>query len=201
MLPDINLLPEYERENSFLYILFWIGLIISFILFGVLGYFYFTEKNSMKETDSLLQELYDEKSQLEEQLAALTTEEETDSIVNAATFIENHLIPTSAFIDELITMLPENGYLSNYNYTYQSVDIETQFETMGEAADYVSALLASNYVKDAMINEIYTFELSSEENEAGENEEEMFNVIPRYNVSYTIDVDQSFMREAGGGNE
>ena len=201
MLPDINLLPEYERENSLLYILFWIGLIISFILFGVLGYFYFTEKNSMKETDSLLQELYDEKSQLEEQLAALTTEEETDSIVNAATFIENHLIPTSAFIDELITMLPENGYLSNYNYTYQSVGIETQFETMGEAADYVSALLASNYVKDAMINEIYTFELSSEENEAGENEEEMFNVIPRYNVSYTIDVDQSFMREAGGGNE
>ncbi len=201
MLPDINLLPEYERENSLLYILFWIGLIISFILFGVLGYFYFTEKNSMKETDSLLQELYDEKSQLEEQLAALTTEEETDSIVNAATFIENHLIPTSAFIDELITLLPENGYLSNYNYTYQSVDIETQFETMGEAADYVSALLASNYVKDAMINEIYTFELSSEENEAGENEEEMFNVIPRYNVSYTIDVDQSFMREAGGGNE
>lgn len=201
MLPDINLLPEYERENSLLYILFWIGLIISFILFGVLGYFYFTEKNSMKETDSLLQELYDEKSQLEEQLATLTTEEETDSIVNAATFIENHLIPTSAFIDELITMLPENGYLSNYNYTYQSVDIETQFETMGEAADYVSALLASNYVKDAMINEIYTFELSSEENEAGENEEEMFNVIPRYNVSYTIDVDQSFMREAGGGNE
>lgn len=201
MLPDINLLPEYERENSLLYILFWIGLIISFILFGVLGYFYFTEKNSMKETDSLLQELYDEKSQLEEQLAALTTEEETDSIVNAATFIENHLIPTSAFIDELITLLPENGYLSNYNYTYQSVDIETQFETMGEAADYVSALLASNYVKDAMINEIYTFELSSEENEAGENEEEMFNVIPRYNVSYTIDVDQSFMREAGGRNE
>lgn len=201
MLPDINLLPEYERENSLLYILFWIGLIISFILFGVLGYFYFTEKNSMKETDSLLQELYDEKSQLEEQLAALTTEEETDSIVNAATFIENHLIPTSDFIDELITLLPENGYLSNYNYTYQSVDIETQFETMGEAADYVSALLASNYVKDAMINEIYTFELSSEENEAGENEEEMFNVIPRYNVSYTIDVDQSFMREAGGGNE
>lgn len=201
MLPDINLLPEYERENSLLYILFWIGLIISFILFGVLGYFYFTEKNSMKETDSLLQELYDEKSQLEEQLAALTTEEETDSIVNAATFIENHLIPTSAFIDELITLLPENGYLSNYNYTYQSVDIETQFETMGEAADYVSALLASNYVKDAMINEIYTFELSSEENEAEENEEEMFNVIPRYNVSYTIDVDQSFMREAGGGNE
>lgn len=201
MLPDINLLPEYERENSLLYILFWIGLIISFILFGVLGYFYFTEKNSMKETDSLLQELYDEKSQLEEQLAALTTEEETDSIVNAATFIENHLIPTSAFIDELITLLPENGYLSNYNYTYQSVGIETQFETMGEAADYVSALLASNYVKDAMINEIYTFELSSEENEAGENEEEMFNVIPRYNVSYTIDVDQSFMREAGGGNE
>ena len=201
MLPDINLLPEYERENSLLYILFWIGLIISFILFGVLGYFYFTEKNSMKETDSLLQELYDEKSQLEEQLAALTTEEETDSIVNAATFVENHLIPTSAFIDELITMLPENGYLSNYNYTYQSVDIETQFETMGEAADYVSALLASNYVKDAMINEIYTFELSSEENEAEENEEEMFNVIPRYNVSYTIDVDQSFMREAGGGNE
>lgn len=201
MLPDINLLPEYERENSLLYILFWIGLIISFILFGVLGYFYFTEKNSMKETDSLLQELYDEKSQLEEQLAALTTEEETDSIVNAATFIENHLIPTSDFIDELITMLPENGYLSNYNYTYQSVDIETQFETMGEAADYVSALLASNYVKDAMINEIYTFELSSEENEAEENEEEMFNVIPRYNVSYTIDVDQSFMREAGGGNE
>lgn len=56
MLPDINLLPEYERENSLLYILFWIGLIISFILFGVLGYFYFTEKNSMKETDSLLQE-------------------------------------------------------------------------------------------------------------------------------------------------
>src|SRR5690606_26756156 len=149
-------LPEYERENSFLYILFWIGLIISFILFGVLGYFYFTEKNSMKETDSLLQELYDEKSQLEEQLAALTTEEETDAIVNAATFVENHLIPTSDFIDELITMLPENGYLSNYNYTYQSVDIETQFETMGEAADYVSALLASNYVKDAMINEIYT---------------------------------------------
>ena len=199
MLPDINLLPDYERQSSLLYVLFWIGLVICFILFGVLGYFYFTEKSSLEDMEKQLQQVNDEKMILEEKLASSNSEDETGTLENAVLYAENHLIPTSKFIDELLTLLPENGYLSNYYYNYQSVDIETQLETMSDAAAYVVALEQSDYVKDIKVNNMDIFELGNEENSV--EGEEVFDMIPRYNVSYSINVDQLYMKEEGEGDE
>lgn len=202
MIPDINLLPEYERQSSILYLIFLIGLILCIILYGVLGFFYFSEKNKLNEIETELTELNEQKAILEGQLAALHTEEE-DSYFIAAAYADHLLIPTSSLIDEFMELLPMNGYLTNYRYSYQSVEIDTQFDSLFDAASYFSALKDSDFVRDVRIHYLNAFDLEEDETE-GElqvNESTDYDVIPRYDVNYTIDLNQSFMKEAGDRDE
>lgn len=202
MLPDINLLPKYEKQNSVTYILFIIGLVIVILLFGVLLYIYFSSKSSLEDTEQNLTQLNQEKTILEERLNNANSDDDTGTLESAVEYAELHIIPTSNFIDELFEILPENGYLSNYNYGYQSVDIETQFETMSDAAAYVAELNRSESVRNIVVNEISTFELSATgETEEEINEEELFETIPRYNVSYSIDVNQEYLKREELKNE
>ena len=201
MLPDINLLPKYERQSSIAYILFLVGLVISIVLFIVLIYFYFSTKNSLEDTEQQVNQLTQEKTILEERLAQATTDDGADTLENAVAYAEHHIVPTSTFIDELFTLLPENSYISNYNYNYQTVDIETQFETMHDAAAYVEQLNESNFVRNVVVNQMNTVELATEQQEEEVNDERLFETIPRYNVSYSIDVNQNYLKEEGNKDE
>ncbi|MFD1851898.1 hypothetical protein [Oceanobacillus bengalensis] len=195
MLPDINLLPKYERESSLLYILFIIGTFICLSLFAVVVYFYFTTKGTLEDTETQVEQLNQEKTLLEVRLNTETTVEETATLEDAVTYAEHHIVPTSHFIDELLLLLPTNGYLSNYTFNYQSVNVETQFEQMGDAALYVAELNESEYVRDVQVNQISTFELSYGQPAEEVDIEEMYDIIPRYNVSYSIIVDQAYLIE------
>lgn len=194
MLPDINLLPKYERQSSFSSIIFFIGLVICLLLFAVMLFFYFDTKGDIKAANVDLQRLNEQKTLLEAKLAAHDMEDSGVMFENAVRYAEHHIIPTSYFIDELITLLPENSYLSHYNYSGQIVEIDTQFETMTAAATYVAKLNKSDYVKDVKVNQMDAFEFEP-------LEDEDFNSIPRYHVRYSIDVKQSKLREGGKADE
>lgn len=200
MLPDINLLPKYERQNSLPYILFLSGVIVSLLMFALLIFFYFNTKGSLEDSHQNLSKLNQEKSLLEEQLASLNTGTQGGSVEDVVTYIDQHMIPSSFLVGELLDILPDKGYLSDFNYNYQSVDIVTQFETMSDAAAYVVALNQSEYVKNIQVGQMNTMELDGQDREE-ENEDDIYSNLPRYNVSYSIDVDQATLREAGERNE
>ncbi|RLL47867.1 hypothetical protein D8M04_00890 [Oceanobacillus piezotolerans] len=202
MLPDINLLPKYERQNSLAFTLFITGLVTCLLLFAVLIYFFITLKDNLAETEESISQLTEEKSLLEARMNALMTEDESGgSFESAVTYAESYIIPTSDFIHELITLLPENSYLNNYNYDYQSVTVETQFETMNDAAGYIAVLQNSNYIDDVVINDITTLDPVAEQTAEEGMGSKFFDVIPRYIVNYSIDVNQAFLTREEGTDE
>lgn len=204
MLPDINLLPKYKKERSLLYILFIIGLILAFLLTGFLIYQYITIKDELKHVTAQNTELVQKKEALE--LATATQEpNEAESMEEAVAYAEKYVVPTSKLIDQLMTFLPTTGYLSKYDYQQGNVAIESHFETMTDASTYMAQLDASDFIKNAKVNRIETFELeapaSETENEENAIEMSPFELLPRYQVTYSFEVNSVQLKRENKENE
>lgn len=203
MLPDINLLPKYERQNSLGYILFMIGMIVCLLLLVGLIILYFYTRGTLEETNNHLTEAEQEQAILEERLASLEQDDQSEAFDTAVTYIEQQIVPTSYLINELIVILPDQSYLSSYDYTKELVTIEAQFETMSDTAAYVEALNKSEVITSVQVDQIDTFELESTETEEEQEEDstEIYQTIPRYDVSYTLEVNHRYLREKGEEDE
>lgn len=194
MLPEINLLPKYERQNSVAYIIFIAGLAVCLISFAAIAFFYFNTKGNIEEAKTNTENLEQEKGILE---AKLTSDgDHAASFETAFNFAEHHVVPTSDLIDELVTLQPNHSFLNEYDYNYQSIDIEVQFEEKNAAADYVIALNDSKYIKDVQVTEMDIVEFMQDTDEA--TDQSLFDVLPRYKVTYSVTIDQAYVREEGG---
>lgn len=186
-LPDINLLPKIERESytKNLIILILIALIIiSYILIGF--YYFYTKKQ--------LETLNENYSSLNEEVHLKTTELEqlqsgSSLLEQAISFVENFQIPTSIFITELDNLLPDNSYLSEYQYNNGSTNITVNFESLDKVAQYTTSLTNSNYIVDTKVDQVETFTLG-ESNEV----EEQFDTIPRYRTNFTLITDKQKLK-------
>lgn len=186
-LPDINLLPKFERESytKNLIILILIALIIiSYILIGF--YYFYTKKQ--------LETLNENYSNLNEEVHLKTTELEqlqsgSSLLEQAISFVENFQIPTSIFITELDNLLPDNSYLSEYQYNNGSTNITVNFESLDKVAQYTTSLTNSNYIIDTKVDQVETFSLG-ESNEV----EEQFDTIPRYRTNFTLITDKQKLK-------
>lgn len=197
MLPEINLLPKYERQNSVAYIIFIVGIAVCLILFTMMAFFYFNTKGNIEETRSNIEQLEQDKGILE---AKLTSDgDHLASYDTAFNFAEHHVVPTADFIDELVNLQPDHSFLNEYDYNYQSIDIEVQFEEKNAAADYVVALNDSNYVEDVQVNEMDIVELM--QSSEADADQSVFDELPRYQVTYSVNIDQAYAKEEGGDDE
>lgn len=196
-LPEINLLPEFRRDNhiqSFFFYLFVVLILLSFV---VIGYFYFT-------TNSKLETLSQQSSELSEQrdlLAAQKAELESDkgsAYEQAVTFVQNYAVPTSTLIVELNHLLPENSYLSNYDYSSSGVNIQSHFETLDAVAQYTNLLTNSELISDTKVDSINTFTLKEEETEDVSTQ---FNTIPRYESDFSLTINKRKLKEESTNNE
>ncbi|MFD1066568.1 hypothetical protein [Oceanobacillus locisalsi] len=187
MLPEVDLLPKYERGESILFKVFIAGLILCVLLFAVLGYFYFSTKATLADTEESVNALTQERDILSAEINNLESEQ-TTAFDQAIVFVENYDSPTSLFVDAFITLLPENGYVREYAYDYDSVTVETEFETMSDASAYIGHLNDSAYMNNVEMDYMETFTLE-EEAEETELQNDMYDVVPRYRVSYSLQVD------------
>src|SRR5690625_901751 len=158
MIPDINLLPKYERQNIVLYRIFIISLIV--VLLTIIGvtYTYFHTKANISKMAEQNEQLAEQQALLEAQLANAGSNkpESLEAVVN---FAEEQIIPTSVLIEELNNLLPNNAHLTTYDYVHVLVEIESLFETKSDASTYIIHLLESNYMNDVRIDQIETIEL------------------------------------------
>lgn len=196
-LPDINLLPQYERhsERSFyLFIIFLLIIILSFILIGT---FYFTTKNKLDSVDAELTDLDTRKEQLEIDLSALETDG-SSSLDAAVTFANQHTYLTSVLIDETVDLLPKHSYLKEFDYDVHETNITAHFERMDRISQYTTELTNSSVTRDVKVNEIETFELKEE---MTDSDEILFDVIPRYELHLSLDVNKDALKEAESVDE
>ncbi|RWR11857.1 hypothetical protein QNH23_00060 [Siminovitchia fortis] len=207
MLPDINLLPKYKRERSLLYILFLAGLILAILFTGFLGYQYITVHNELKETNEQNKELTKQKETLQVQTAEQESNQK-EAMREAVAYAEKYVIPTSKLIDQLMTFLPTTGYMSQYNYNEGEVVIESHFETMTDASSYMAKLNASDFIKNPIVNRLETFELEAPEANADSEDEadnqaelSIFELLPRYQVTYSFEINPAQLKKETEENE
>lgn len=193
MLPEINLLPEKERQGSIMYYLF-IGLIVlSILLTGYVIYAYFDTKKELTRTADRQTILQEEQTTLEDERNALITET-VDTLDKVVGRVESHAYPTSIIINHLLLSLPAHSYLAEYNYKYGVIEVETHFETMNDISKYTETLLASPFVTNVEIEEIEAFGVGDKELVSGSQFDEVYNyyeVIPRYEVNLSLQMNSS----------
>lgn len=189
-LPDVNLLPKHERDPNTLYYIF-IGLIIIIILaYGLIGFSYISTNNALKKEQATSTELNEQKELLELTVTQATADDAA-STTEMLSFIENHEVLTSDFIDEINELLPEHSYMSDYNYEGQEAEVVSHFENLEDVAEYTTRLTDSDFSNDVKVNSVDTYELKEEN-------EDIFQAMPRYESQFTIHVNQ---QELKGGEE
>ncbi|MBU8905045.1 PilN domain-containing protein [Desertibacillus haloalkaliphilus] len=187
MLVDINLLPNREKKRP----LFTVTLVIFaliFILFTTaLLVMYMSLKADVESAEQEYHRLVIERADLEEEVGIVQGEEIGIRLREAIDYTEGLQVPTTIFISDLNMRLPSHGYLSSYNYQNRQTGIQVQFETLEDVAAYVTELERSAFVADVQINSVHTFEHEGETNQ--------FKVIPRYDVSLSLQADPLELRK------
>lgn len=185
--PDINLLPKYERESASLFYIFITFLVITIIGYGVIGSYYFTTKSKLAEAETKYTELSDQAETLRIQVAQL--ESGGIDLEQSVLFAENYDMPTSYLVEELNDLLPDDGYLVDYTYSNRVADIVTHFESLNIVAEYTTELLSSEFVTDTKLSTVDSFTLREDE-----HDDEQFTTIPRYEAKYTLNINRQHLK-------
>lgn len=193
MQPDINLLPKYERQSSFISIIFISAFVIWLLITALLIYQYVSTKSSLKQVNTQVEQLTEKKTNLEQEVAAMQSVERA-SLASAVEYAESVTFPTSRLIDNLINSLPEHAYFSNYDYNEGEIKIQSQFETMDVAADYVAKLVASDYINDVKIEKVEAFDIE-------DSDQISFNTVPRYDVTQLLQANIEKLKEEADSDE
>src|SRR5699024_8718857 len=144
-LPNINLLPRYERQQSGPFILFILFLSVILLAFILLGTFYFTTKSKLTKAEKVLEERIEERAEVEEELEALRQEPDT-TLAHAVEFVEAYNLKTSSLLAEITDSLPEESYLKEYAYQARVVTLVTHFERLDRVTEYTRDLTLSDYL-------------------------------------------------------
>lgn len=193
MQPDINLLPKYERQSSFISIIFISAFVIWLLITALLIYQYVSTKSSLKQVNTQVEQLTEKKTNLEQEVAAMQSVERA-SLASAVEYAESVTFPTSRLIDNLINSLPEHAYFSNYDYNEGEIKIQSQFETMDVAADYVAKLVASDFINDVKIEKVEAFDIEG-------SDQISFNTVPRYDVTQLLQANIEKLKEEADSDE
>lgn len=193
MQPDINLLPKYERQSSFISIIFISAFVIWLLINALLIYQYVSTKSSLKQVNTQVEQLTEKKTNLEQEVAAMQSVERA-SLASAVEYAESVTFPTSRLIDNLINSLPEHAYFSNYDYNEGEIKIQSQFETMDVAADYVAKLVASDFINDVKIEKVEAFDIEG-------SDQISFNTVPRYDVTQLLQANIQKLKEEADSDE
>ena len=193
MQPDINLLPKYERQSSFISIIFISAFVIWLLITALLIYQYVSTKSSLKQVNTQVEQLTEKKTNLEQEVAAMQSVEQ-ESLASAVEYAESVTFPTSRLIDSLINSLPEHSYFTNYDYNEGEIKIQSQFETMDVAADYVAKLVASDYINEVKVEKVEAFDIEG-------SDQIRFNTLPRYDVTQLLQANIEKLKEEADSDE
>lgn len=194
MIPDINLIPKVERNQSDSKLL---AMLLSIIVLLILGLFVWQYFNARSQITTLQAE----ESSLIAQRDELQTNLNDTSTVNQGTleqsieFVETVSYPVSPLIDETKKLLPSNAYLRDYAFDATSVSITVDFETLRDVSTYVSRLANSAYFMDSQVGSISSYDIGNESEMDGETN---FDVETRQTTQITLLINNTYLSTGGG---
>jgi type IV pilus assembly protein PilN len=178
---DINLLPQKEtKRTAFTYSLVGTaGLFILLALFMMLSW-----QNTIADTKKTDEKIEKTKQLIEAQQTKVLGAEAANSIGELNKAVQDMVdypVKTVPLLNELISLLPERGFIQEFEYSDKTIiNLTVQFDSSREAAFYLSRLKTVEWIKEAEILEITT-------EEVGGSEEE--KILPRYSAMYALHFD------------
>lgn len=198
MIPNINLLPPKQKSevSPQLYVVFGVLLII---VLAVLGFLYMQEGKKLKVLQEESDMLYTEMNHLTEEVDRLDRSE-FQSLIESVRFVRSISYPTSTIIDEVNRLKTKTMYILNYQLTDTQLQLLMTFETMEEAARYLTYLQENPFVHEATIDSLQTIEmvLDEENEDDAQGEVVHYDVKDRIQVTLLIELDEGYLKEQVG---
>lgn len=156
MIPEINLLPNYERPNPKYLIIFTILFSIWILVVAFLAVQYILTVNEQEMLETRIGTLNIEKEILQANLQNLTNQEPVEIITIGDTFeyVKYLGVPSSNLIDEVQKLIPAGGTMDSYTYNVGQVSIQTHFNTLNTVAAFINNIEASPLVSNFVMNAI-----------------------------------------------
>jgi type IV pilus assembly protein PilN len=200
MLVEINLLPKKEHKKSsqlIIAILILLFFTMSFSVIFIQGNSYSSKIDSVDKQIESLQKLN------AAQETKMTDVEAGNSVVKlqeALIWAEQYPMETVPLMQNIITLLPERGFIKNFEYSnLDSVLITIQFDSTRDAAFYLSSLKQSEWVQEAALLKVMavTMEEKTEKDETDTsiNNSEEEKILPRYSAEYKITFKPEFYKK------
>lgn len=211
MLVEINLLPKKEHKKSSQLII----AILVLLFFTVSTSVIYIQGNSYNsKIDSVDKQIESIQKLNEVQQAKMIDVEAGNSAVKlqaAVEWAEQYPMDTVPLMQNIIALLPERGFIKNFEYSnLDSVLITIQFDATRDAAFYLSSLKQSEWVEEAVILNVIAERLT-DETEADETDSEIIeskdvDALPRYSAQYNITFSPEYFNRvseatAKGGDE
>lgn len=198
MIPNINLLPPKQKSevSPQLYVVFGVLFIVAL---AVLGFLYMQEGKKLKALQEESDVLYTEMNRLTEEVDQLDRSD-LATLMESVRFVRSISYPTSTIIDEVNRLKTKTMYLLNYQFTDTQLQLLMTFETMEEAARYLTYLQESPFVREATIDSLQMMEtmLDEESEEETEGEVVHYDVKDRVQATFFIELDEGYLKEQVG---
>ena len=188
MLAEINLLPKKDLKNQAKKIIVIIILVI-FIFAVVLFLVQMRSLSHQEESMKLEQVAFEKQLQIIQEKSTSTSNANSIALLQSAIdFVEVTSIDVVPILDEVTKLLPERGYVLEYDQVdVKTVNIKIQFDTKREAAYYLTRMLDSSYFEQVMLLTLNTMT----GNVNGEDG------VPRVEATYQVKVKDSSTNSEG----
>ncbi|MBT2643097.1 hypothetical protein J7I80_12730 [Bacillus sp. ISL-41] len=199
MLVEINLLPKKEHRKSSQLIIAAVTLMLIAITISIIYLQGSSYENEMKQVDQKISNLQKLNNLQQEKLAEENAGNSVVKLQEAVKWAEKHPVQTVPIVRNIITLLPERGFIQNFEYSMDSILVTIQYDASRDAAFYLSSLKQSEWVKEAELLNVVALEISdgAEGNNAADGV-----TLPRYSADYKIVYRPEFFKpEAGEGGD
>lgn len=177
---NINLLEEKETSHRLPGWILSIGAGIS-LLIG-LGFWIISIQISSQitEVEKVLQDTKEKQTTFQVN-SADEVFSKREELTEAVDSVEKWIFPARSLVEQLISLLPERGFIESYTYTSPGqVNVTVRFDSLQEVASYTDALERAPYISEINVDSIVTRQMEENLNR--------FEYRPRYIASFIIKV-------------
>jgi type IV pilus assembly protein PilN len=190
MLVEIDLLPKKEHKKSSLLIMTLLILVIFSVSSSVIYFQGSSYENKMASIDHQIESIQKLNAVQQEKMEAGESGNSAIKLQEAVNWAEQYPLETVPLLRNIISQLPERGFIKNFEYSNtDSVIITIQFDASRDAAYYLSSLKQSQWVQE--VNLLNVIAVTEEGTETAQTDgtnatDDEDTILPRYTADYEL---------------
>lgn len=189
---EINLLPRSSEKNITLRRVLVAFLLLSLLVIAVIhfwGKFYETKLEAVDKQLASAQSLIlaeEEKVKENDAVDSVTT------LQQAVSWADDYPIDTVKLMQQLISLLPERGFIQFFSFSEDELLLKVQFDTNRDSAYYLNSLTEADWIVDAQLVKLAA-DASGSDSVEDKEADELLNAefVPRYLAEYEITINRS----------